>query len=457
MSKTKTLYKCSACGWNLISWRGKCPGCGEFNTVEEFVEDVGATVSSAGVKTRNVDSPVTPAQALSGVSGNNVDRFVTGIQEFDRVVGGGLVPGEVILMSGSPGAGKSTLCLMLAQSFAHSGKKVLYSSGEESVGQIGVRAKRMGVNDSNIFVSHEVRLESILGHIRDQSPDLVIVDSLQTIVSDGVSGGIGSVQQSKEASSVLTNVAKTTGVTIVLISQLVKSGDFAGSNQIAHIVDCALMLDSDKESLLKFLRASKNRFGSSTEVGIFRHASSGLVEVANPSDILLQDTDFPGTSVSFYGDGNRQIPVEVQALVAPAVGSPYPRRQFNGIQQNRGQIICAIVDKFLRCGLDAKDVFLSTVAGVRLDDPLTDLSVASAIYGATKNVAPPERTAFIGEIGLTGMVRGGFSVEQKIREAQRLGFSGIVVPKRCDIPKSTKIRVFPVEKVSELSSLFTSH
>lgn len=453
MAKNTTLYQCSDCGKEYRSWSGRCSSCGGINTIEEYTPPSSNLGASSGLKTTDVSAPSTPARSLRDIGSDTVERFATGIEEFDRVTGGGLVTGEVVLMSGSPGAGKSTLSLRLAEAFASQGKKVLYSSGEESEAQIGIRAQRMGVSNDNILVIHEVSLEAVLGHIHDQKPDFVIVDSLQTIVSDGISGSIGSIQQSKEAANTLTRTAKSMGITMMLISQIVKSGDFAGSNQIAHIVDCALMLESDKESPLKFLRASKNRFGSSSEVGIFQHSATGLEEVANPGEILLQDTGTAGTAVTFYGDGTRQIPVETQALVIPSVGTTYPRRHFNGIQQTRGQIVCAIVDKFLKCGLDSKDVFLSTVAGVKIDDPLADLCVASAVYSAVKNISPPEKTAFIGEIGLTGYIRGNFTIDQKIAEARRLGFTSVVVPARSSYSQHKGISIVPLETIADLSTI----
>ena len=454
-------YVCTVCGRGYPKQPiGGCRQCGGEDTVHltsEMNTQEKAKSGRSGLKSSVAVKPSSRAQTLTSIRATPVDRVVTGISELDRVLGGGFVEGEVILLSGAPGAGKSTLTLRVADMLANQGMRVLYTSGEESEQQIGLRAARMNVTSDQIRVVSETNLETVLGHVEGENPDVLIVDSLQTVASSEISGSVGSVQQSKEAAHTLTRTAKQKGIIAILISQVVKSGDFSGSESIQHIVDATIMLESSPDTPLKFLRATKNRFGDTTEVGVFQHSETGLEEVKDPSGVLMGDQDekiVSGTSLTFTSEGIRQIPVEVQALVSNS-NLPTPRRQFNGIQFNRGQIVCAILDKFCRAGLYDRDVFINTVSGIKVNDPLADLSIAAAVLSSIHGTVLGERVAFVGELSLTGQVRGTHMIEAKVREAARMGFDTIVIPKSAAKTIRHKgIKIRGVSLVYEIQEMF---
>jgi DNA repair protein RadA/Sms len=453
MAKNSPNFQCSNCGNTLGRWLGKCPQCGSFGTIAE-AESTQST--QAGLKSGGATKPTTAASTLSQIGDNPVRRTPTGIGELDRVLGGGIVDAEVILFAGAPGSGKSTLSLRLADNYAKMGRNVLYSSGEESKGQIKLRADRMGINDERIRITNETSLEVLLGHIEEVKPELLIVDSLQTLASAEIPGSVGSISQSKEAANVLTRLAKTKGIAMILVNQILKSGDFAGSEGVLHIVDCGLMLQSDSESPLKFLRALKNRFGALEEVGVFQHAEDGLEEVTDPGSIFLdtgEGTEVQGAACGFISEGIRQIPIEVQALAVTS-SLTNPRKQFNGVHPNRAQIICAILDKHCKTKTSDNDVFVSTVAGVKVIDPLADLAIAASILSTMSGKAVSKKMVFAGELSLTGTVRGTYMIESKIREAARLGFEEIVIPAtaKAQVRGRYSIKVSAITNVRELSS-----
>lgn len=453
---TTTTYKCSNCEATYNRWLGKCPQCNEFSTIVELPQSASASTTQAGLKSAGAMKPKNAASSLSEIGNNPVKRTPTGIGELDRVLGGGLVDAEVVLFAGAPGSGKSTLSLKLAENYANMGKNVLYSSGEESKGQIALRAKRMGVNNELIKITNETSLEVLLGHIEDVQPELLIVDSLQTLASSEIPGSVGSISQSKEAANVLTRIAKDRGIAMILVNQILKSGDFAGSEGVLHIVDCGLMLESDSESPLKFLRALKNRFGALEEVGVFQHSESGLEEVKDPGAIFLdtgEGTEVQGAACGFISEGIRQIPVEVQALAVTSKLTN-PRKQFNGVNYNRTQIVCAILDKHCKTNTADNDVFVSTVAGVKVVDPLADLAIAAALLSTLTSKPVSKKTVFAGELSLTGTVRGTYMIESKIREAERLGFDRIIIPASAkgQIRGRYSIEVASIANVKDLSS-----
>lgn len=425
------IYVCSKCGNKTKKWTAKCFQCDAYSTIEEAPQSEQViNTDRSGLKSSQAVSPSKKAMTVSELNQKPIKRTPTGIGELDRVLGGGLVDAEVVLFAGQPGSGKSTLSLEVANRFAKMGLNVLYSSGEESEQQIGLRAKRMGINDDHIKIVNETNLETVLGHIEEEKPALVIVDSLQTLASSEIAGSIGSISQSKESAHTLTRIAKTNNISMILINQIIKSGEFAGSEAIQHIVDAALILDSDKDTPLKFLRATKNRFGDTTEVGVFQHSENGLDEVSDPGGIFLdqdEGTSQQGASCSFISEGVRQIPVEIQALAVRS-SLTNPRKQFNGVNFQRAQIVCAILDKHCKTKAYDNDVYVSTVSGLKVNDPLADLSIAASLLSSLNNKDVSKTTAFVGELSLTGHVRGTFMVENKIKEAERLGFTKIVIP-----------------------------
>lgn len=444
----KKLF-CNQCQKEVSRQGFTCPHCGAINSIVE-AED-GADRS--GLKSSGAVTPDVRAKTIKELSGMTLDRIPTGIGELDRVLGGGFVPAEVLLLAASPGAGKSTLALDVSGKLAKQGMKVLYSSGEESEGQIFLRAERIKVNDDNIRIINETNLERLLGHIEEEEPNVVIVDSLQTIASSNVPGSIGSVQQSREAAHALTREAKAKGIIMILINQVIKGGDeFAGSNQVPHIVDATLMLESDKESPLKFLRAYKNRFGDTDQVGVFMHQTEGLVEVEDPSSMLHETAEEAhGAAITFISEGIRQLPIEIQALVIDST-APNPRKQFNGISYNRGQIVSAILSQIARERVYEKDVFISTVAGMKTDDPQGDLAIAAALMSASQGVIIPRTTVFIGEVNLTGQIRGNFLATSKVKEAERLGFKTVVLPENCkEFKIKSNLELKYISSITELS------
>lgn len=472
MAKSNEIYVCSECEGKHNSFQKSCDTCGaKFTLVPKTVDpstllssgnNTNATKSNSGLKTSGAVTPTKNARTIKELKSTPIKRTATGISELDRVLGGGFVDAEVVLFSASPGSGKSTLSLRVAEKYASMNKKVLYSSGEESEHQIALRAKRMSISNDNIYITNETNLEVLLGHIEEIKPEFIIVDSLQTIASSDVSGSIGSISQSKEAANVLTRIAKTQNITMILINQVNKEGDFAGSEAVQHIVDATMMLESSDDSPLKFLRALKNRFGDTSEVGVFQHEATGLEEVLDPSGIFTEDnnnTNLPGSTCCMMTEGVRSIPVEVQALVTKSSAS-FPRRQFNGVDYNRAQIICAVVDKHSKAKIAAEDVYLTTLSGVKIKDPQADLAIAAALISSKTGsiVNRDSKVAFIGELGLTGFIRGGYMIENKIKEAERLGFNEIVIPKK-KLDKSklrdSKIVIHEISHVNELGKLFS--
>lgn len=457
---SSTIFICSSCSEQFSKWLGKCPSCGEFGTLSESEskQQLNA-VQMVGLKSSGSLKPSKKASTFKELGATLVKRIPTGINEFDRVLGGGFVDSEVILFAAVPGSGKSTLSLSIADKFARLGKKVLYASGEESEQQIALRAKRMGIDNENIKVTSETNLETILGHVDEIAPDLLIVDSLQAIASLEVTGSKGSISQSNEAAHTLTTMSKSKGIITILISQVVKSGELAGSNQIQHVADATIILENDDNTPLRFLRSTKNRFGPTTEVGVFQHSEKGLEEVADPSGIFLETDgdDSSGASCSFVSEGVRQIPVEIQALVSRTT-LPTPRKQFNGVNYQRGQIVCAILDKFCSARLYENDVFVSTVSGLKVIDPQADLSIAASILSSLRNLTISNEDIFLGELSLTGHVRGAFMVENKLKEAERMGFTRAVIPQSAykNLSKEKRsIKIVPIRTIKELLDILS--
>ncbi|MBT1165479.1 DNA repair protein RadA [Bifidobacterium simiarum] len=483
MAKSSTQYLCSECGWNGGKWFGRCPECGQWGTIEEFHEarpaarsrtvaagrsgsagsgpgigmTAGQTGSGAGgpiraARTGAVQVPEGFATPITSVDAQDVSRVSTGFEEFDRVLGGGIVPGSVALIAGEPGIGKSTLLLetagRVAQSGESSGKSsaqssgkqedgqadhrpVLYVSGEESQAQVSMRAGRIGAMSDNLLLASTTDLATVLGLIEQVRPKLTIVDSAQTIVSQDVDGIAGGSTQVREVASALIDVAKTLDVPVLLVGHVTKDGSIAGPRTLEHLVDVVCQFEGDPQTALRMLRAVKNRFGPTDEVGCFDMSGEGIDEVTNPGSLFLSDSDAPveGTCVTFTVDGHRSLPIEIQALVTNSV-LPTPRRATNGIDSNRLAMLVAVLYRHGRVPLLTNDLYISTIAGGLAKEPSCDLAVAAALSSAAFHTPIPRDWAAIGEISLTGQVRPVPRLEYRLREAARLGFTHVVTPRR---------------------------
>jgi DNA repair protein RadA/Sms len=429
MARTSSVYRCSGCGAESGKWYGRCPKCGEFSTV---LEQAPAAATPGLRSSAKPSTPARPARRVSDVlRGKPAERMRTGIGEFDRVLGGGLVAGQVCLCSGPPGSGKSTLLLSVADSVARrTGRPVLYVSGEESVEQIGVRAHRIGAQSPDLLLADDTELGAVLGHIQSHAPAvaLVIIDSVQTIASADIEGRAGGVTQTMEVAQVLTRVAKSSGVPMILVGQVTKDSTVAGPRALEHIVDTTLSLDGDKHTALRLLRTVKNRFGS-LEVAAFEQTDSGMCEVLDPSSLFREQRDVPvpGTCIAVTIEGQRALTAEIQALVTASNG-PNPRRAVSGLDSARSAMLIAVSERAANLKLADKEVFLATVAGMRVSDPSTDLAVCLAVISAAYNQPVPLDLVAIGEVALSGDVRPVPMLAERIAEAVRLGFQRLLVP-----------------------------
>ena len=445
MAKSKTYYFCQECGYQSSSWLGRCPECGKFGT---FSEEVVKATSTAGSR-RAVSASASTPQRIQEVTYSETKRIATHCAEFDRVLGGGIVPGSLLLLGGEPGIGKSTLLLQTA--LAIHDRKLLYVSGEESEQQIKMRADRIGINTDQCYVVSETVTQRIFEHVDAVQPDILVVDSIQTISTEEIDSPAGSVSQIRQCTTEFQHYAKTTGVPVLLIGHITKDGTLAGPKVMEHIVDAVLQFEGDRNYGYRILRALKNRFGSTAEIGIFEMQGSGLREVPNPSEFLLSQRDetLSGAAVAATLEGARPMFIEVQSLVSSAVYGT-PQRNANGFDMRRLSMLLAVLEK--RCGfkLGAKDVFLNIAGGIRVQDPAIDLAVLAAVLSSNMDIALDSGTCLCGEVGLAGEIRTVSRIEQRIREAQKLGFRRILVPagQRID-SKHFQIEVVEVKKVTD--------
>lgn len=433
MSKSKTRYVCSACGSVQPKWMGKCPDCGEWNTLVETVLQEPSPGRPAGAAL--VGGGAMP-QPLPDIPADGYERIPVSIGELSRVLGGGIVPGSVVLISGDPGIGKSTLLLQLCDVLAEGASPagggrgpVLYVSGEESAAQIKLRAERMGIRARNILVLAETHLESIAAHIEKVQPRLVVVDSVQSIYSDAIASGAGSVTQVRDCSAHLLRMAKAQTFPLFLVGHVTKEGAIAGPRVLEHMVDTVLYLEGERFHSFRLLRSAKNRFGSTNEVGVFEMAEKGLVEVRNPSEAFLAERipNAPGSAIAVTMEGTRPILVEVQALTNPTAFAQ-PRRTANGIDFNRLLLITAVLSKRARARLADQDVFVNVVGGLQVDEPAADLAVAVAIASSVRNRPVAADLALVGEVGLSGELRSVGQLPRRLNEAAKLGFTRVLVP-----------------------------
>ncbi|XOS91245.1 DNA repair protein RadA [Brevibacillus laterosporus] len=446
MSKVKTKFVCQDCGYESPKWMGKCPGCNNWNTLVEELERKQVGGRERGMSTKQKAQPITE------VISDEEPRLDTTLGELNRVLGGGLVLGSLVLVGGDPGIGKSTLLLQTSFALAHQNNKVLYISGEESVKQIKMRADRLGVQTSNLLVVTETDLEQVEEQITFVDPDVVIIDSIQTIFHPAVTSAAGSVAQVRECTSHLMRIAKSKGIAIFIVGHVTKEGAIAGPRMLEHMVDAVLYFEGDRHNTFRILRAVKNRFGSTNEMGIFEMKEKGLTEVENPSELFLAERPIgvAGSTVVASMEGTRPVLVELQALVSPTSFAT-PRRMATGVDHQRIAMIMAVLEKRVGLMLQNQDAYVNVAGGVRLDEPAIDLAIAVSIASSFRDHSTNPYDVVIGEIGLTGEVRGVSRIEQRIREAEKLGFKRVIIPERSmrGLEKPSGIEVIGVKNVEE--------
>ena len=456
MKGLKTVYICSECEYTSPKWLGKCPKCNAWNS---FTEDViNVSPQSAPKRRTAADFGSSEIQQFGDLEIPEYIRTKTGLDELDRVLGGGLVCGSVVLLSGEPGIGKSTLLLQISDTLGKT-RKVLYVSGEESEGQIKLRAKRLKTVGNNLYMLTETNVEKILAGIDKLKPDVIIVDSIQTMYTEEANSSAGSVTQVKEATMSFISKAKSAGISVILVGHVNKEGGIAGPKVLEHIVDAVLCFEGDRRQCYRIIRANKNRFGSTNEIGVFEMTDVGLREVPNPSEMLLADrpTDTSGNCAVCTVEGTRPIVAEIQALVSPTA-FPSPRRTSNGIDYTRTYLILAVLEKRLGLKFSANDVYLNVIGGLELDEPAADIAIALALISSLTDRVIPDDLIAIGEIGLSGECRGVANVSQRVKEASRLGFTKAVIPVRnferdkfdCDI------ELIPVKNIYDLLKVIRS-
>ena len=425
-SVSKTIFVCNECGYESVKWMGKCPACNSWNT---FFEQKVETVTENGVKKVKEKNEV---KALNSYKGQDVARISTGFEELDRVLGGGLVNGSLILLGGEPGIGKSTLILQLCDKIQGEGK-VLYVSGEESAEQIKLRADRLGIKNDDILFLGETDISQISESITEIKPKLVIIDSIQTMYSEELSAAAGSVSQVREITSQIMRICKSQAITTIIIGHVTKDGTIAGPRVLEHMVDTVLYLEGERYFSYRIIRGVKNRFGSTNEIGMFEMKGEGLCEISNPSEILISERDDnpSGSGVVASMEGTRPMLIELQALTSQSVFG-IPKRTANGFDYNRLAVLVAVLEKRANLMLGGQDIYLNVVGGIKLNEPAVDLGVCCIAASSYKNVPIPKDTVIMGEVGLTGEIRRINMIEKRLKEAEKLGF------KRCIIPENNK-------------------
>jgi DNA repair protein RadA/Sms len=449
MAKAKTNYTCSQCGGISNKWTGQCSACQEWNTMVETVVEAPGVNRLSNPQHQSL-AQTAPVLSLADIEAIDVPRFGTGIEEFDRVLGGGLVPGGVVLIGGDPGIGKSTLLLQALANISHA-KSVLYVSGEESGAQIALRARRLAVDARELKLQAEIQLEKILGTLAELKPEVAVIDSIQTVYSDALTSAPGSVAQVRECAAQLTRMAKQSGTTIILVGHVTKEGALAGPRVLEHIVDTVLYFEGDTHSSFRLVRAFKNRFGAVNELGVFAMTEKGLKGVSNPSALFLSqhDNQVPGSCVMVTQEGTRPLLVEIQALVDSS-HLPNARRLSVGLEQNRLAMLLAVLHRHAGIAAFDQDVFINAVGGVKITEPAADLAVLLAINSSMRSKALPRGLVVFGEVGLAGEIRPAPRGQERLREAAKLGFSIAMIPKS-NAPKQNieGMTIVAVERIDE--------
>lgn len=442
----KTVFFCQNCGYESVKWMGQCPGCQEWNT---FVEESVSEQKTVG--NRRQREPSRPV-SLSDIQMEREERMMTGTEELDRVLGGGIVVGSLVLVGGDPGIGKSTLLLQVCRQLALAGKKVLYISGEESLRQIKLRAQRIGTFNDNLLLLCETNLTDIRKTAEQQKPDMMVIDSIQTMYNEEVSSAPGSVSQVRESTGILLQIAKGMGISIFIVGHVTKDGSVAGPRVLEHMVDTVLYFEGDRHASYRILRSVKNRFGSTNEIGVFEMRNEGLAEVKNPSEFMLngKPEGASGSIVACSMEGTRPILIEVQALVCRS-NFGIPRRTAAGTDFNRVNLLMAVLEKRGRMNLSEYDAYVNIAGGIKMTEPAIDLGILLAIASSCKDIVIPDKVVAFGEVGLSGEVRAVSMAQQRVREAQKLGFETVILPKVCEsaIEPADGIRLIYVSTIKE--------
>jgi len=446
MAKVKSKYVCQNCGYENPKWLGKCPECLQWNTFVEEIEEkmTPRQESLAKQASRSTSRPV----SINSIAPKREERFSTSIPELDRVLGGGVIPGSLVLVGGDPGIGKSTLLLQVSNNVAETGKKVLYISGEESENQIKMRAKRLKISSDNLYIYTENNLAAIELQIAEVEPDMVIVDSIQTMISPEINSAPGTISQIKEGTSKFMKISKSKSISTFIVGHVTKEGALAGPKLLEHMVDTVLYFEGERHNTYRLLRAVKNRFGSTNELGVFEMKSDGLVELENPSKVLIAEkpNDVSGSVIVSTVEGTRSMLLELQALVAPT-NFGYPRRTTTGVDNNRVALILAVLEKVIGMQVQSQDVFVNIIGGLRINEPSMDLGIALAIASSFRNIPVDASVVVTGEIGLTGELRTVSFIEKRIMECEKLGFKKMVIPKGNyleEFKKDYRIELVPV-------------
>lgn len=457
MTKEKLVFYCQNCGYESAKWMGQCPVCHEWNT---FVEEPSHPKKTQNAGKTGSGSRISAPRKLSEIHPDETDRVKTGIRELDRVLGGGIVAGSMTLIGGDPGIGKSTLLLQVCRALAGQGMRILYVSGEESLGQIKMRADRLGTIGDTLELLCETNLDTIVEVIERTNPQTVVIDSIQTMYNENVSSSPGSVSQVRESTGVLMRIAKGLQIPVFIVGHVTKDGSVAGPRVLEHMVDTVLYFEGERNASYRVLRAVKNRFGSTNEIGVFEMRQDGLAEVENPSEYMLdgRPVGASGSVVACSMEGSRPIMIEIQALVCRS-NFGYPRRTANGTDFNRVNLLVAVLERRAHLNLSSSDAYINIAGGVKMTEPAVDLGIVLAIVSSAKDIPLDDRTVVFGEVGLSGEIRAVSMAQQRVVEAAKLGFDTVILPKAnvksIRLPKDRRIRLCPAENVSDAIRLIS--